>query len=96
MKILECLKSVQYEKVLESVGLVKFDFLGLKTLSVIKETIDLVKENRGISIDIDNLDLYDDQVYGMLREGRSTEFSNLNLAVCKTYLNRLNQLALKT
>ena len=55
----------------ESVGLVKFDFLGLKTLSVIKETIDLVKENRGISIDIDNLDLYDDQVYVMLREGRS-------------------------
>ena len=58
-------------KASESVGLVKFDFLGLKTLSVIKETIDLIKENRGINVDISKIDLEDEDVFKMLQKGQS-------------------------
>lgn len=55
----------------ENVGLVKFDFLGLKTLSVIKEAVDLIKEKKGIAIDIDEIDLAEEGVFKMLQEGRS-------------------------
>ncbi|MDO9580082.1 MAG: DNA polymerase III subunit alpha, partial [Bacteroidales bacterium] len=43
----------------ESVGLLKMDFLGLKTLSIIKDALDNIKKSRGIEIDIDNLPLDD-------------------------------------
>ena len=58
-------------KAAESAGLVKFDFLGLKTLSVIKETVDLIKENRNETIDISNISLEDQNVFEMLQKGQS-------------------------
>lgn len=58
-------------KAAESAGLVKFDFLGLKTLSVIKEAVDLIKENRGIPIDISEIELTDVGVFEMLQKGHS-------------------------
>ena len=55
----------------ENVGLVKFDFLGLKTLSVIKLTVDMIKEGIGKEIDISAIPTDDAAVYEMLAEGYS-------------------------
>jgi len=62
--------NTQYSmKDLESAGLIKMDFLGLRTLSIIDNTLSMVKENYNIEIDIDAIDLYDPKTYDMLGEG---------------------------
>ncbi len=58
-------------KYAESAGLVKFDFLGLKTLTTIFETVKLVEKNRGIKIDISNIQLNDSKTFKMLASGDS-------------------------
>ncbi|MGI9392304.1 MAG: DNA polymerase III subunit alpha, partial [Parvibaculales bacterium] len=55
-------------KWVEKAGLVKFDFLGLKTLTVIEKTVSLLKE-QGIRIDIDTISLSDEKTFTMLAEG---------------------------
>jgi DNA polymerase-3 subunit alpha len=50
-------------------GLLKMDFLGLKTLTVIRNAVELVKQNRGITIDIDKLPLDDAKTYELLNKG---------------------------
>ncbi len=58
-------------KYAEAAGLVKFDFLGLKTLTTISETVKLVEKNRGIKIDIANISLSDQETFKMLATGDS-------------------------
>ncbi|RDC60103.1 DNA-directed DNA polymerase [Alteripontixanthobacter maritimus] len=61
----------QYDmKHVESSGLVKFDFLGLKTLSVLKKATDLL-ENRGFSVDLSKLAWDDPKVYELLQSGNT-------------------------
>ena len=55
---------------LEELGLLKMDFLGLRTLTVIQDTIDLVKQNRGIDVEFDK-DMNDPKVYKLWQEGNS-------------------------
>ncbi len=55
-------------KIVEDTGLVKFDFLGLKTLSVLKKALDLLAA-RGIALDLDTLAWDDAQVYELLQRG---------------------------
>ena len=55
---------------LEELGLLKMDFLGLRTLTVIQDTIDLVKENRGIDVEIDK-EMADSKVYKLWQEGKT-------------------------
>ena len=55
---------------LEELGLLKMDFLGLRTLTVIQDTIDLVKENRNINVEFDK-DMADPKVYKLWQEGKS-------------------------
>ena len=55
---------------LEELGLLKMDFLGLRTLTVIQDTIDLVKRNRGIDVEFDK-DMSDPKVYKLWQEGKS-------------------------
>ncbi|MCZ8369335.1 MAG: DNA polymerase III subunit alpha [Porphyrobacter sp.] len=57
-------------KYVESSGLVKFDFLGLKTLSVLRKAVDLL-EARGIAIDLGGLPLDDAQVYHLMQTGNT-------------------------
>ncbi|MDZ4277363.1 MAG: DNA polymerase III subunit alpha, partial [Erythrobacter sp.] len=57
-------------KYVESSGLVKFDFLGLKTLSVLRKAVDLLAE-RGISIDLGALPLDDPAVYSLMQTGNT-------------------------
>ncbi len=58
-------------KYAESAGLVKFDFLGLKTLTTISEAVKLIEKNRGIKIDISNIKLDDKLTFDMLAKGDS-------------------------
>lgn len=54
---------------LEELGLLKMDFLGLRTLTVIYDTLKKIKENYGIDIDINNISLTDQKVYELLQKG---------------------------
>lgn len=56
----------------EQTGLLKMDFLGLRTLTVVHEAVRLVRENRGIVIDIDALEPNDEKTYALLRSGHTT------------------------
>ncbi|HEX2051061.1 MAG TPA: DNA polymerase III subunit alpha [Actinomycetota bacterium] len=55
----------------EELGLLKMDFLGLRNLTVIELTRDYIRANRGVEVDVDDLDLADPKVYEMLRRGDS-------------------------
>jgi DNA polymerase-3 subunit alpha len=55
----------------ESIGLIKMDLLGLKTLSVVDEAIELIRENRGIVIDLAKINMQDPDVYDMLSKGKT-------------------------
>ena len=56
---------------IQTVGLTKFDFLGLKTLTVIKNALNFIKESKGIEIDIHNLPLDDKKTYDLLGRGET-------------------------
>jgi DNA polymerase-3 subunit alpha len=56
---------------LEELGLLKMDFLGLRTLTVIRDALEIIKRIRGIEIDIDNIDLEDKDVYEMISRGET-------------------------
>ena len=61
---------VQFEgKYLEDVDLIKFDFLGLKTLSVIQEAIEMIEKNHGVKIDFSSMDFNDKKVYEDISKG---------------------------
>ncbi len=60
----------QYEgKVIEETGLIKMDFLGLKTLSILKEAIENIRESLNIEIDIDAIDIEDPATYQLYCDG---------------------------
>ena len=56
---------------LEDVDLIKFDFLGLKTLTVIDNALKLIKERHGVDIDLDNMPMDDKKVYETIRSGET-------------------------
>ena len=59
-------------KYVEQVGLVKFDFLGLKTLTVIHSATKIIKESQGIEIDLNKLPLADEKTFKILGKGLTT------------------------
>jgi len=63
----------QYDgKVIEDAGVIKMDFLGLKTLSIIKDAILLIKENHNIEIDIDKIPFDDEATFQLLQKAQTT------------------------
>ncbi len=56
-------------KVIESAGMLKMDFLGLKTLTIIRDALELIKTNHGIDIDIDNIPLEDEKTFALYQRG---------------------------
>lgn len=80
----------QFEKdTLEQVGLVKFDFLGLKNLTIIDQAIKKVQEVHGIQIDIQKLDFNDTKTYEMLSAGDTTGVFQLESEGMKNLLKKL-------
>ncbi len=58
-------------KDVEAVGLTKFDFLGLKTLTVIRNALEFIRESKGIDLDINNLPLDDEETYKLLMKAET-------------------------
>ncbi len=80
----------QYEgSVIEDTGLIKMDFLGLKTLSIIKDAVANVKDTRGIDIDIDTIDIEDPATYKLYCEGRTSGTFQFESAGMQKYLREL-------
>ena len=80
----------QYEgSVIESTGLIKMDFLGLKTLSIIKEALENIKTSRGAVIDIDNISMQDPATYRLYSEGRTVGTFQFESAGMQKYLKEL-------
>ena len=65
--------TTQYDmNALERVGLLKMDFLGLTTLTVLHDTVRMVEQNRGLKLEIDNLGLEDQETYKLFARGETT------------------------
>lgn len=80
----------QYEgSVIEDTGLIKMDFLGLKTLSIIKEAIQNIKNTTNIDIDIDHVPIDDLKTYKLYCEGRTTGTFQFESAGMQKYLKEL-------
>ena len=73
----------------ESVGLLKMDFLGLKTLSIIKDAVINIKKSRGIDIDIENLPLDDKKTFDLFSNGETTAIFQFESTGMKRYLRDL-------
>ncbi len=74
---------------IEQLGLIKFDFLGLKTLTVIKHALDLIEQSTGVAIDINQIPLDDEATYLLCSDGKTTGVFQLESAGMKDYLRRL-------
>ena len=80
----------QYEgSIIEDTGLIKMDFLGLKTLSIIKEAIHNIRETRGIEVDIDAIDIDDRKTYELYCNGATTGTFQFESAGMQKYLREL-------
>ena len=86
----EDLLVTQYEgRVIEETGLIKMDFLGLKTLSIIKEAIENIKLMRGIDVDISAIPLDDRATYELYSAGRTTGTFQFESSGMQKYLREL-------
>ncbi len=74
---------------LEELGLLKMDFLGLRTLTVIQDAVDNVKLSRGIDLDLDHLDLDDRAVLESLHTGKTDGVFQLESAGMKNFMKEL-------
>lgn len=80
----------QYEgRVIEETGLIKMDFLGLKTLSILKEAVANIKLTRGIDVDLDTIPIDDPKTYQLYCEGRTTGTFQFESAGMQKYLREL-------
>lgn len=80
----------QYDgHVIESTGLIKMDFLGLKTLSELKEACAIIKQTRGIDIDLDNIPIDDPATYELYQQGRTIGTFQFESSGMQKYLREL-------
>lgn len=80
----------QYEgSVIEDTGLIKMDFLGLKTLSIIKEAVANVKESCGVELDIEKISFKDEKTYKLYSDGRTIGTFQFESAGMQKYLREL-------
>lgn len=76
-------------KVIEDAGMLKMDFLGLKTLTIIKDTIKLIKKNRGIEVDIDKIPLDDPKTFELYQKGETVGTFQFESEGMQMYLRQL-------
>ena len=80
----------QYEgSIIETIGLIKMDFLGLKTLSIIKEAIANIKKSKGVDIDIAQIPLDDEKTYELFSNGHTIGTFQFESAGMQKYLSEL-------
>ncbi|MGZ9277325.1 MAG: DNA polymerase III subunit alpha, partial [Candidatus Limnocylindrales bacterium] len=74
---------------IEALGLLKFDFLGLSNLTILRQAVDLVAANRGITIDLDTIPLDDPTTFELLASGETTGIFQLESAGMRRYVREL-------
>lgn len=80
----------QYDgHVVETVGLIKMDFLGLKTLSIIKDALRNIKQSRGEDVDIDHIPIDDEETYKLYSEGATIGTFQFESPGMQKYLREL-------
>ena len=80
----------QYEMhAVESLGLLKFDFLGLSNLTILRQAVDLVRATRGIEIDLETIPLDDTRTFELLASGETTGVFQLESAGMRRYIREL-------
>ncbi len=86
----EDILTTQYDgHFVEDIGLLKMDFLGLKTLSIIKETLENIKLSKGVEIDIDNIPWDDEKTYKLFSQGETTAIFQFESDGMKKHLREL-------
>jgi DNA polymerase-3 subunit alpha len=86
----EDLLTTQYDgRFVEDIGLLKMDFLGLKTLSIIKDTLENIKRSKGVSIDIDKISFEDEKAYQLFANGETTAIFQFESPGMKKHLQNL-------
>lgn len=81
---------VQYTKEnIEKIGLLKFDFLGLRTLTVLRDTRALVEQNSGILLDYDKIPLDDSRIYDMISAGNTGAVFQLESGGMTSFMKEL-------
>ncbi|MDO5738272.1 MAG: DNA polymerase III subunit alpha [Eubacteriales bacterium] len=81
---------VQFDKdTIEDVGLLKFDFLGLRTMTVLREAREQIYKNHGVDVDYEGMDFADPEVYRMLSEGRTGSVFQLESAGMTAFIKEV-------
>ncbi|MCM8710145.1 DNA polymerase III subunit alpha [Clostridium sp. SYSU_GA19001] len=75
---------------LEELGLLKMDFLGLRTLTVMRDAVDMVKSGKGVDIDLDKINYEDKEVYKMIGEGKTVGIFQLESPGMTSFMKDLN------
>ena len=87
---------VQFAKYdIESVGLLKFDFLGLRTLTVMRDTADMVFENYGVKIDFDSIPTDEPEIYKMIGDGDTIGVFQLESRGMTSFMKELKPTSLE-
>jgi DNA polymerase-3 subunit alpha len=82
--------TTQYDmKQVEAIGLLKMDFLGLRTLTVIDDAVRMIKTGKGAKIEPDNLDLEDEEVYKIFGAGQTIGIFQFESGGMRDYLRKL-------
>ncbi len=80
----------QYDKdVVENAGLIKMDFLGIKTLSIVKDALKMIKKRHGIDINPDELPFDDEVTYRLFQQGRTVGVFQFESSGMRKYLQQL-------
>jgi DNA polymerase-3 subunit alpha len=82
-------------KQVEAIGLVKFDFLGLKTLTVVDQTIQMIEKNRGVKMELPEIPLDDPEVYALLGAGSNLGIFQLESSGMRDLLIKLKPQSFK-
>lgn len=86
----ESLLTTQYDgRFVEDIGLLKMDFLGLKTLSIIKESLENIKISKGLDIDIEGIPLDDQKTFELFSHGETTAIFQFESEGMKKHLREL-------
>ncbi|HEU4572820.1 MAG TPA: DNA polymerase III subunit alpha, partial [Candidatus Limnocylindrales bacterium] len=73
----------------DALGLLKFDFLGLSNLTILKNAVDLIRANRGVEIDLERIPLDDPKTFELLASGETTGIFQLESAGMRRYIREL-------
>lgn len=74
---------------IEDVGLPKFDFLGIRNLSILADAVKITKRTKGVEVDLDNVDIADKKTFKLLASGQTEGLFQLNGSGMTAYLKQL-------